>query len=165
MPDARASPNPSRSRNPPRDGLGSLHSVRRSESTARPCEVRGRLLPGSSYGRSVDVDDRRTVTSTDYDEPALIVARVALSMNGALRHVQEVAGAGLDHSASPWSRLHPQGAVDHINRCVVVGVMVPACGHVRFSAYQSCPHTLNQDRLLSSHAWSTLPFDPIRRPH
>ena len=67
----------------------------------------GRLLPSSSRDRSVDVDDRRTVTSTDYDEPVLFVARVALSMNGALRHVQEVARTGLDHSASPWSRLHP----------------------------------------------------------
>src|SRR5215218_11463225 len=93
------------------------HFIRFAAARVRPDLARyaGRLLPGSSHGRSVDVDDRRTVTSTDYDEPALFVARVALSMNGPLRHVQEVAGAGLDHSASPRSQLHPQGAVDHIN--------------------------------------------------
>src|SRR5215218_2861388 len=62
------------------------HFIRFAAARIRPDLARyaGRLLPGSSHGRSVDVDGRRTVTSTDYDEPALFVTRVALSMNGAL---------------------------------------------------------------------------------
>jgi hypothetical protein len=47
------------------------HFIRFAAARVRPDLARyaGRLLPGSSHGRSVDVDDRRTVTSTDYDEP------------------------------------------------------------------------------------------------
>src|SRR5215207_8033011 len=119
----------------------------------------------SSRGWSVDVDDRGTTSGADHDNVTLFISRVALTMDRTFGHVHEVARTRLDHTGAPRPRLHPQRTVDYIDRCLVVGVMVPARSHMRLSSYEPGPQSIDANGLLAGHAWSALAFNPIRRQH
>src|SRR4029453_15554374 len=115
--------------------------------------------------RSFDVHDRWAVPSANDDDVAFLTAGVALSMDRAPWHIQEVARASLDHIGTARSRFHQEGAVDHVDGCVVVSVVVPARDHVCLSPDQPGPQPVHGNSLFPGHTRSALTFDSTRRPH
>ena len=66
--------------------------------------------------------------------------------------VNEVPGRSLDHDGAAEAAFHAQGTCNYEDRRVVVAVVVPSRRHMSFDTYQSRPHAVHSDRLLSDHA-------------
>src|SRR6266536_1726124 len=132
----------------------------------QPGSPSSRVAPPTSAARSagggtVDVDDRRAAPCPHHDKMALLAAGIALAVDRALRHVQKVARSGIDHVGPARSRLHPQQPAHHVDRGVVVGVVMPSRCRVRLGPDQPGPHPVNGDGLLSGHARGLLTLDPV----
>src|SRR6266536_1826496 len=121
--------------------------------------------PLSAGGGTVDVADRRPAPCPHHDKVALLAAGIALAVDRALRHVQKVAGSGIDHMGPARSRLHPQQPAHDVDRGVVVGMVMPVRCRVRLGPDQPGPHPVNGDGLLSGHARGLLTLDPVTRWH
>lgn len=81
----------------------------------------------SSRRRPLYLDRRWAVAAcSDHDAPRGLLPRRALAVDETARDHQEVAGAGLDGSATTLAELDRHGTRDHIDDRVVAPVMVPA---------------------------------------
>jgi hypothetical protein len=88
--------------------------VRGLESRRPAARYRARHTP-SRHGRPVDDGLRQAHALREPHEPALLIAGIALAVNGILRHVQEITGTG----STSWPPTGPNFAVAFLDPCGV----------------------------------------------
>src|SRR5581483_8150394 len=92
---------------------------------------------------------------------ALLATGVVLPVDGPRRDVDEVAGARLGHLPTTRAGLQAAPAVGHVDRRLVVAVVVPGGRRPGVGADEARPHPAGRDGLFPVHTRRRMTRDPF----